>query len=108
MGAAPSAAVEQPEERAKSPSGRLLLRMPAKLHAELARAAEREGVSLNQFITGTLATRIGWGGARGSEAPAAPVDRRSRLVVVALIANVVVIGLAAVAAIAILILAWQG
>lgn len=108
MGAAPSAAVEQPEERAKpSPSGRLLLRMPAKLHAELARVAEREGVSLNQFITGTLATRIGWG-ERGSDAPPAPVDRRSRLVVGALIANVVVIGLAAVAAIAILLLAWQG
>lgn len=108
MGAAPSAAAERTEERAKpSPSGRLLLRMPAKLHAELARAAEREGVSLNQFITGTLATRIGWG-ERGSEAPSTSVDRRSRLVVGALIANVVVIGLAAVAAIAILLVAWQG
>lgn len=108
MGAAPSAAVEQPEERSKpTPSGRLLLRMPAKLHAELARAAEREGVSLNQFITGTLATRIGWG-ERGSSAPPAPADRRSRLVVGALIANVVVIGLAAAAAIAILLVAWRG
>lgn len=108
MSAAPSAAVDQPEERTKpSPSGRLLLRMPAKLHAELARAAEREGVSLNQFITTTLSSRIGWG-ERGSGAAAPVVDRRSRLVVGALIANVVVIGLAAVAAIAILLVAWQG
>ena len=107
MSAAPSAAVDQPEERTKpSPSGRLLLRMPAKLHAELARAAEREGVSLNQFITTTLSSRIGWG-ERGS-GTASVVDRRSRLVVGALIANVVVIGLAAVAAIAILLVAWQG
>jgi hypothetical protein len=110
MAAAPSAAVEQQEERTKpSPSGRLLLRMPAKLHAELARAAEREGTSLNQFITGTLATKIGWG-ERGSEVsePVRAADGRSRLVVAALIANVVVIGLAAIAAIAILLLAWRG
>lgn len=108
MGAAPSAAVEERDERAKpSPSGRLLLRMPARLHAELARTAEREGVSLNQFITATLAARVGW----GERSPAAPSvaasgDHRSRVVVAALIANVVVIGLAAIAAIAILLVAW--
>jgi HicB family len=108
VGAAPSAAVEQPEERAKpSPSGRLLLRMPAKLHAELARVAEREGTSLNAFITSTLATRIGWGeGSR--EPPPAPAGDRSRVVVVALVANAVAIGLAAVAAIAILLVALLG
>ena len=51
MTAAPSA-TEQTKRREKpAPSGRLLLRMPAALHAELARTAEREGVSLNQFIT---------------------------------------------------------
>ena len=32
-----------------------MLRMPQSLHAELAEAAEREEVSLNQFITNTLA-----------------------------------------------------
>ncbi len=110
MAAAPSAAVDQPDERSKpSPSGRLLLRMPAQLHAELARVAEREGVSLNQFITGTLAARIGWGDQKpeGASDEAAPADR-ARVVVLALIANAVVIGLAAVAAIAILVLAWRG
>ena len=108
MQAAPSAAVEQRDERTKpSPSGRLLLRMPAKLHAELARAAEREGTSLNQFITGALATRVGWGEA-GEQTTPAPSASRSRLVLVALVANVVVIGLAAIAAIAILLVAWQG
>ena len=108
MQAAPSAAAEQRDERTKpSPSGRLLLRMPAKLHAELARAAEREGISLNQFITGALASRIGWGEA-GERATPSPVASRSRLVLVALVANVVVIGLAAIAAIAILLLAWRG
>lgn len=108
MRAAPSAAVEQDEERAKpSPSGRLLLRMPAKLHAELARAAEAEGISLNQFITGTLATRIGWGDHGVDRAPVA-ADGRPGLVFVALVANVVVIGLAAIAAIAILLVAWLG
>lgn len=104
----PSAAVEQPEERTKpSPSGRLLLRMPAKLHAELARAAERDGVSLNGFITKALSARVGWGD-QAAEQPAAADDRRTRLVLAALVANAVVIGLAAAAAIAILVLAWRG
>lgn len=111
MSAAPPAAAET-ESRSKSrPSGRLLLRMPAALHAELAQAAEREGVSLNQFITGALARTIGWGGANdaGRASPAASTAQRpSRLIAAALVANVVVIGLAAIAAIAILVLAWRG
>jgi antitoxin HicB len=44
----------------QSHSGRLLLRMPQTLHAELARTAERENVSLNQFITDALAGSLGW------------------------------------------------
>jgi hypothetical protein len=81
--------------------------MPAKLHAELARAAEREGTSLNQFITGALASRIGWG-ETGEKATPAAAASRSRLVLVALVANAVVIGLAAIAAVGILLLAWRG
>jgi hypothetical protein len=108
MAASPSASVE-PEERAKpAPSGRLLLRMPAELHAQLARAAERDGTSLNGFITRALAARIGWGDEQAGDAPAAHDDRRTRLVLAALVANAIVIGLAAAAAIAILVLAWQG
>jgi antitoxin HicB len=41
-------------------SGRFLLRLPRGLHAELAREAEREGVSLNQYVTTTLAGAVGW------------------------------------------------
>lgn len=52
---------EIPEPRNRSTySGRLIVRMPQSLHAELARAADQEGVSLNQFITTALAGAIGW------------------------------------------------
>lgn len=37
-------------------SGKLLVRMPKSLHAELAKAAAREGVSLNQHIVFLLAS----------------------------------------------------
>jgi multisubunit Na+/H+ antiporter MnhC subunit len=86
--------------------------MPAALHAELAQAAEREGVSLNQFITRALAGRIGWGteGETGEDPSTAPAtaDRRTNLVAVALVVNAIVIGLAAAAAIGVLVLAWRG
>ena len=64
--AALEAGREVPEPKSEtSHSGRLLLRMPKTLHAGLTRVAEREGVSLNQFITDVLASAIGWPG--GSE-----------------------------------------
>jgi len=112
MSASPSA-TERPKRGSKAnPSGRLLLRMPAALHAELAQAAEREGVSLNQFITRALAGKIGWGteGETGEDPSTAPatVDRRTNLVAVALVVNAIVIGLAAAAAIGVLVLAWRG
>lgn len=83
--------------------------MPRTLHAELTRAAEREGVSLNQFITKALGRSIGWrdDGSNG-DPPERPAERHARWVLVALFANVAVIGLAAVAAVALLVLAWQG
>lgn len=107
---------EQQDPGKSSPSGRLLLRMPRTLHAELARAAEREGVSLNQFITSALSSTVGWrsdeervapAGAPGGTEPRAP-RAQTPMIAVALIANVVVVGLTAVAAIAILLLAWLG
>ena len=53
--------VEIPEPRdPDSYSGRFLLRLPRGLHAELARQAEREGVSLNQYIATILAGAAGW------------------------------------------------
>jgi predicted RNase H-like HicB family nuclease len=37
-------------------SGRVLLRLPASLHEQLARTAEQEGVSLNQWLVTLLAS----------------------------------------------------
>jgi predicted RNase H-like HicB family nuclease len=121
---------EIPEPKsATSHSGRLLLRMPRTLHAELTRASEREGVSLNQFITDVLAGAIVWRSRPVSSAPGAnstgPIQtpgaesltaefdpagptRRdsSRLVPLALAANFVVVGVAGIVAIAVLLAAW--
>ena len=52
--------VEEPQPQQSTHSGRLLVRMPQSLHAELARVAEHEGVSLNTLITGALASSVAW------------------------------------------------
>jgi antitoxin HicB len=89
-------------------SGKLLVRMPATLHDELARAAESEGVSLNQLITGVLAGAVEWrSNERGTDDPRASgwlAGRGSAL----LLANVLIVALAAIVAIAVLIAAWRG
>jgi hypothetical protein len=90
-----------------APSGRLLLRMPSELHGELARAAEREGTSLNQFITRTLAGAVGLDGAARAD-PTTPPARGRDVTTIVLVANAVAVGLAALAAVAILLVAWQG
>lgn len=41
-------------------SGQLRLRMPAGLHRDVAHAAFKEGVSMNQFICAVLAGAVGW------------------------------------------------
>jgi predicted RNase H-like HicB family nuclease len=100
---------EVPKPRsAASHSGRLLVRMPQSLHAELARAAERDEISLNQFITSSLASAVNWRGpgvepiATGSDADAQP---RTRALRTALMANVLLLVLIAVLAIALLVVA---
>jgi antitoxin HicB len=115
---------------ATSHSGRLLLRMPRTLHADLTRASEREGVSLNQFITDVLAAAVVWrGSAEGAPAPGrkpsplnqspgaesltteASATRRGRvrqqtsLVTAALAANFVIVGIAGIVAIIVLLAA---
>ena len=40
-------------------SGKVLLRMPRRLHAQLARAAKQEGVSLNQYVVYLLSSAPG-------------------------------------------------
>jgi hypothetical protein len=82
--------------------------MPPDLHGELAQAAEREGTSLNGYIVERLSESIGRharAGVGDGERSAAPASTTlTRL----LVANVVAVTLAAVAAVAILLVAWLG
>lgn len=97
-------------------SGRLLVRMPPTLHADLARLADREKVSLNTLIVGILSGSISWRQTADTAAlPAAsngvpqvatqspPAARRERLLSVALTANLVVVIVAGLLAIGLLI-----
>ena len=82
-------------------SGRLLLRMDPALHAELARAAEQDGQSLNAYITGKLGDEVSDGRA------ADPATRvAGRLIRAAIIADLVLVAVAAAIAIALLVIAW--
>ena len=110
---------EIPEPKsAQSHSGRLLLRMPQSMHAELARAAERERVSLNQFITDALSGSLGWRAPNRETARATRVvpeeqlegepgtsrrQERPRVTNAVFIANVVIVAVAAIVAIVVLI-----
>ncbi len=124
---------EIPEPKsATSHSGRLLLRMPRTLHADLTRASEREGVSLNQFITDVLAAAVAWRGRSDepgtprasrttlNQAPGADslitepsASRRARMrrstsfVTAALAANFVIVGIAGIVAIIVLLAALR-
>lgn len=109
------AAVPEPR-RTPSHSGRLLLRIPQDLHAELAHKADTEEVSLNGLITGMLAGAVGWQreGVTGDDAEKPPVEGSpgeeaagSRFLPVAIVANIVVVVVAALAAITLLVIAWQ-
>lgn len=94
-------------ERAKSSeqdgghSGRLLLRMPPTLHGELARAAERDGLSLNAYITRILSDTVVGGSPRSTPPP----PSGSRLLRIALVADLVLVAVAAIAAVALLLVA---
>ena len=118
----------KPAVEPKTSSGRLLLRMPRTLHTELAGMAEREGVSLNQFITDVLAAAVGWrkegknsANASFTKKPGADAlvpepsasGRRSgkrmssSMVTAVLIGNFVVVAIAGIVAILVLIAAWD-
>jgi RNA polymerase sigma-B factor len=84
-------------------SGRVLLRIPQSLHGALAAAAEREGVPLNTFIAGSLASAVGWRDPDGELRPRG-ARRRGTLQVV----NAIVIALAAMTGLALLLVAWLG
>lgn len=100
-------APEEPARKERTHSGRLLLRMPETLHAELARAADRAGVSLNQFITTTLAEVVG--DKRPTLARGTGRSReRGRVLPVLLAINLVVVATAGVLAIILLVGSWRG
>jgi RNA polymerase sigma-B factor len=98
----PGAGATAPPPAAKDigRNGRLLLRLPRSLHHQLAQAAEREGVPLNTYITGTLAAAVA-----DDDEPAPPPARRARRL---LVLNAVVIALAALTGVALLLQALLG
>jgi len=116
LGAVSSSPQPQPVEatrRERSHSGRLLLRMPETLHADLANAADRAGMSLNQFITTTFAENIGRGGVptrqrrpKGEESQ--PDEQRGKWFTALLVVNLLVVAAAGVLAILLLVSAWRG
>jgi predicted HicB family RNase H-like nuclease len=99
-----------PPGAAAAHSGKLLVRMPRSLHAELTRASEREGTSLNGYIVAALSASVAWRRAAGSDQRLGPAEEpaASPGLTLALKANLVVLALAAVIAIALLITAWAG
>jgi HicB family len=105
-GAPPEEDLPKERQRGGTYSGRLLLRMPRSLHEELARASDRDGVSLNQFITSALASAVGWRREDGAPAAVPAARARSGRITLLLAVNLVLVGLAAAAAIGFLIAAW--
>jgi hypothetical protein len=78
--------------------------MPPGLHAELARAAEREGTSLNGYIIARLGEAIGRPSDRNSATAVSP-DRSTRTLTWLLVANVAAVALAGLAALMIVLVA---
>ena len=99
------AAAEESLGRTTDPrrSGKLLVRMPATLHDDLAQAAESEGVSLNQLVTGILAGAVEW---RAGDRTASAADG-PRVTRVLLLANFTVLVAVAIVAVAVLVAAWR-
>ena len=97
-----AANAEPLEAREPSHSGRLLLRMPRALHADLAARSDAEGVSLNQYIVAALSRA-----ASGEEPSSAAPRPLSSTVRIALVVNAVVVAIAAATAIALLLIAWN-
>ena len=103
----PSAADVDEATRAKAPlpSGRLLLRMPPDLHAQLAQAAEREGSSLNGYITARLRESVDGDPAHAQAASDGSSNARLTRI---LLVNSVAVAFAAAVALVILLVAWLG
>lgn len=59
--------IPEPLQEKEAFSGKLVLRLPRSLHKKATFAAEREGVSLNQFISGCVAEAVGLSAGRAHE-----------------------------------------
>ncbi len=77
--------------------------MPPGLHAELARAAERDGTSLNGYIIARLGAAVGRTGA--ADAPVSAQARSTQTLTWLLVANVAAVALAGLAALVIVLVA---
>jgi HicB-like protein involved in pilus formation len=88
----------------RSHSGRLLLRMPRALHAELAARSDRDGVSLNQWIVSALSRALSEESGADAVRTPRPLPRELR---VALIVNAVVIAAAVAVAVVLIVVGWH-
>ena len=72
-------AVPEPksDEEEALPSGKLSLRLPRSLHAQVNRQAEQEGVSINAYITAVLAQAAAGGAFGRARNGMAPTSRRA-------------------------------
>jgi RNA polymerase sigma-B factor len=88
-------------------SGRILVRMPSELHEQLARAAEREDISLNRYVNDALSNSVEADPNHASSN--GPNGRRlsAPALRVALATNLAIVVLAAVVAVVLLALALQ-
>ena len=80
--------------------------MPPDLHAQLARAAEREGSSLNGYITARLRESVD--GAPAAGETAARDGSTNATLTRLLVVNSVAVAFAAAVALVILLVAWLG
>ena len=117
VGGQPGDAADQADGRSAktSYSGRFLVRMPSELHEQLSRAAERDEISLNRYVTDALSTSVGISSPGHPDSPAgtrAAGDttndpRATRRLRMALATNVAVVVLAGLVAVVLLVLALQ-
>ncbi|HJS94584.1 MAG TPA: sigma-70 family RNA polymerase sigma factor [Solirubrobacteraceae bacterium] len=90
-------------------SGRILVRMPSELHAQLAQAAERDDVSLNRFVNDALSSSVGGSDSRAAAETAQSEGHspRARAIRLAVATNLAVVIIAGVAAVVLLVFAIQ-
>jgi hypothetical protein len=101
---APQDSAARGAKRSGSHSGRLLLRMPERLHGDLARASERAGVSLNSYINDVLAAAVG---SRPETSKASRPKARSRALERLLVVNLLVLSAVGVLAVVLLVQALR-